>query len=169
MSVQGETRSVAESRMYTENQQNAGGIRKIDDNGKAYYDQAPRSDYPRMLYKATEHEQIQEWADAVDTLKDKPMVINRFDGLLCETCIVHSATEAEALAEMGWDLTPKAAHGQDEGLVKAVSAKDDRIAELEAMLAAREPEYVGTESESGFGTPAPRRGRPPKTSTSGDI
>lgn len=152
MSAQGETRNVTESRMAWEGQQNAGGVRKLDDSGKPYYDDAPRSEYPRMMYKATDVEQTQEWAEQIAELKDKPMVINRYAGWLCETCIVTSQIEAEALAGMGWDLTPAAAHGQTDGLAKAVSAKDDRIAELEAMLAAKEPEE-----------PAKRGpGRPPK-------
>lgn len=122
--------------MTREDQQNAGGTRRVDSTtGFAYYDSAPLAEYPRMMYRATTVEQVQEYADAVAGMKDEPMVINRFDGLLCETMIAHSADEAEVLATNGWDLTPKAAHGVEDGLVAATSAKDDEIAELKRQLA----------------------------------
>lgn len=142
-------RSTAETRMPNEGQANAGGLRRLDDGGNPYYDPAPLSEYPRMLYRKTDTEQIQEAAEMIAELKDKPVVINRFDGLLCDMCIANSMTEAEALAELGWETSPKAAHGITDGIGKVVSAKDERIAELEAMLAAQ--------SET------PRRGRPPKS------
>lgn len=128
-------RTPAEARMTMEGQQNAGGQRRTDDNGKPFYDQAPLSEYPRMMYRKTDIEQTQEHADQISDLKDKPMVINRFDGLLCEMMIAHSASEAEVLASNGWDLTPKAAHGVEDGLMKETSAKDAEIAELRAQLA----------------------------------
>lgn len=132
-------RSVAESRMTMEGQQNAGGVRKIDDNGKPYYDQAPLSEYPRMMFKATDVERVQPFADEIAQLKDAPMVINRYEGLLCDTIVANSATEAEALSESGWDVSPKAAHGVVDGLAKATSAKDDEIAALKAQIAAMQP------------------------------
>ncbi len=147
-------RPPVETRMTTENQQNAGGQRRLDDEGRPYYDQAPLSEYPRMMYRKTDVEQTQEYADAIDGLKDPPMVINRYAGLLCETKIAHDASEAEALSTDGWDLTPAAAHGQEDGLAKQTSAKDDEIAALKAQLAASLAQ-----------TPEPERrgpGRPPK-------
>jgi len=131
-------RSPSESRMTQEGQQNAGGQRRTDENGKPYYDQAPLSDYPRMMYRKTDVEQTQEYADAISGLKDPPMVINRFGGLLCETMIAHSLDEAEVLATNGWDITPQAAHGVTDGLAVATTAKDDEIAALRAELAARD-------------------------------
>lgn len=148
-------RPPAETRMTSENQQNAGGQRFLDDEGRPYYQPAPLSEYPRMMYRKTDVEQTQEYADAIDGLKDKPMVINRFDGLLCETMIAHDASEAEVMATNGWDLTAKAAHGVEDGLITATSAKDDEIAELRRQLA-----------ESLAQTPEPERrgpGRPPKS------
>lgn len=142
--------------MAREDQQNAGGQRRQDDQGRPYYDPAPLSEYPRMLYRKTDVEQTQEHADMMTDVKDKKMVINRFDGLLCETVIAHDASEAEALSTNGWDVSPKAAHGVEDGLMKATSAKDDRIAELEAMLAAQ-----GATEEPVRRGP----GRPPKDTT----
>lgn len=142
-------RSPAEARMTAEGQQNAGGIRRVDENGKAYYDQAPLSEYPRMMYKATTTEKIQEYADVVAGMKDEPMVINRFDGLLCDTLIAHDAGEAETLATNGWDLTPKAAHGVEDGLAKEVSGKDAEIAELRRQLEAS----LAQEEKRGPGRP----------------
>jgi uncharacterized membrane protein len=139
--------------MAFEGQQNAGGQRRTDDNGKPYYDPAPLSEYPRMMYRATEVEQTQPFADEIAELKDKPMVINRFNGLLCETTIAHSADEAEVLATNGWDVTPEAAHGVVTGMAAAATAKDDRIAELEAMLAARDAEPASEEPRRGPGRP----------------
>ena len=148
-------RSPMESRMTREGQQNAGGLRRTDDNNKPYYDEAVRAEYPRMMYKATTEEHTQEHAEVVDGLKDKPMVINRFAGqYLCDTMIAHDAAEAEVLATNGWDFTPAAAHGAEEGLIAVTSAKDERIAELERQL-----------RDSLAQTPEPERrgpGRPPK-------
>jgi hypothetical protein len=127
-------RSPAEARMTQEGQQNAGGQRRTDDNGRPYYDQAPLSEYPRMMYRATEIEQTQDYADAINGLKDEPMVINRFAGLLCETMIAHDATEAEMLSSDGWDISPQAAHGVVAGLAVVTSAKDDEIAALRAQI-----------------------------------
>ena len=127
-------RSPAEARMTQEGQQNAGGQRRTDENGRPYYDQAPLSEYPRMMYRKTEVEQTQDYADAINGLKDEPMVVNRFAGLLCETMIAHDASEAELLASNGWDLTPQAAYGQQVGLVAATTAKDDEIARLRAEI-----------------------------------
>lgn len=127
-------RSPAEARMTQEGQQNAGGQRRTDDNGKPYYDQAPLSEYPRMMYRATEVEQTQDYADAINGLKDEPMVINRFGGLLCETMIAHDASEAEVLSTNGWDISAQAAHGVVSGLAVATTAKDDEIAALRAQI-----------------------------------
>lgn len=156
MSDNRQMRAPSESQMSMEGQQNAGGDRRVvRDGGYVYYDEAPRSEYPRMMYKLTDVEQTQEHAEMVDGLKDKPMVINRFEGkYLCDTMIAHDASEAEVLASNGWDVSPRAAHGVEDGLVKVVSAKDDEIAELKRQLA-----------ESLAQTPEPERrgpGRPPK-------
>jgi hypothetical protein len=127
-------RSPAEARMTQEGQQNAGGQRRTHDNGKPYYDQAPLSEYPRMMYRATEVEQTQDYADAINGLKDEPMVINRFGGLLCETMIAHDACEAEVLSTNGWDISAQAAHGVVSGLAVVTTAKDDEIAALRAQI-----------------------------------
>ena len=150
-------RSVSESRMANEGQANAGGQRRVDDSGKPYYDQAPLSEYPRMLYRQTEVEQVQEEAaEVIPGLKDLPTVINRFGGLLCDTCIAHSLTEAEALSELGWETSPAAAYGQTEGIAKQASAKDDEIARLTAELASMKSQ--------GSEPPIEKRGpgRPPR-------
>lgn len=124
--------------MADEKQNNAGGAQRLNAEGKPYHDAATLSEYPRMLYRKTEAELIQPWADAIAELKDKPMVINKYDGLLCETKIVNSQTEAEAFAEEGWETSPKAAHGIEDGIGKVVSAKDQEIARLTALLAAKD-------------------------------
>jgi hypothetical protein len=134
-------RSVGESRMAQEGQANAGGVMKRYDNGEVYYDSAPLTEYPRMLYRKTDVEQTQEWADAVDTLKDPPMVINNYgtpkEPLLCDTCIAQNADEAETLSADGWEISAQAAHGLSSGIAAVATAKDARIAELEAQLAAQ--------------------------------
>jgi len=120
-----------------------------------------RAEYPRMLYKATEHKQYQPWADELHTGSEERMVINDFGGLLCDTIVVDDADSAETLASEGWDVTPRAAHGLVDGLAKAATAKDERIAELERQLA---------ESAAQAGEPAKRGpGRPPKQDLTGDM
>lgn len=96
-----------------------------------------RAEYPRMLYKKTDKPKYQEWADVLHPGSEEKMVINNFNGLMCDTAIVEDADEAEAMASDGWDVSPSAAHGLSDGLAKATSAKDDRIAELERQLAER--------------------------------
>lgn len=111
--------------------------------------------YPRMLYRATTQED--RHVLTVDKNgKDQEVVIrNKFDGLLCDTMIVESADEAEAMAAERWDVSPKAAHGQQEGLVAATTAKDDEIAALRAqLLAAQEVVHeVPDQSRRGPGRP----------------
>jgi len=160
-------RSPSEARMTQEGQQNAGGQRRTDDNGKPYYDQAPLSEYPRMMYRATDVEQTQEYADAINGLRDPPMVINRYAGLLCDTTIAHTLDEAEVLATDGWDLTPQAAHGVSNGLIAATTAKDDEIAMLRAELARRDAAPIPTTpypSQESAAVEVAKRGpgRPPK-------
>jgi hypothetical protein len=147
-------RTPAESRMTLEGQQNAGGQRRVDDSGKPYFDAAPLSEYPRMMYRKTDQEQIQEYADAVAGMKDNPMVINAYGAkkLLCETRVADSLDEAEELNADGWETSPEAAHGLASGIAAARSAKDDRIAELEAMLAAQQASNTG-EARRGPGRP----------------
>lgn len=140
--------------MTSENQQNAGGQRFTDDEGRPYYQPAPLSEYPRMMYRKTETEQTQEYADAIDGLKDAPMVINRYDGLLCDIMVAHDASEAEVLASNGWDVSPKAAHGVEDGLGKEVSAKDAEIADLRARL---EASLAQTSGEERRGPGRPRK------------
>jgi hypothetical protein len=94
-----------------------------------------RAEYPRMLYRKTDVKQYQPWADELHTGSEERMVINSFDGLLCDTVIVDDADSAETLAAEGWDVTPRAAYGLMDGLAKAATAKDERIAELERQLA----------------------------------
>lgn len=150
-------RAPSDAIMAREDQQNAGGVRHVQrDTGFAYYDQAPLAEYPRMMYRKTDQEQVQDSAATIEGLKDGPTVINRFEGLLCETTIAHDADEAEVLSTNGWDISPKAAHGVEDGLIKATSAKDAEIAELKALLAAQS----ATEE-----TPRRGPGRPPKDAT----
>ncbi len=92
--------------------------------------------YPRMLYRKTDNEEVQVISTHADGRPRETLIVNKFDGLLCETRIAESADEAEALALEGWDTTPQAAHGLAVGMVAATTAKDERIAELEAQLAA---------------------------------
>lgn len=112
----------------------------LENEGQLNDDPNLLGQYPRMLYRATETEQreVQPGAESFDDkeVADKSRVINDFGGLLCDTIIASTADEAEVLASEGWDLSPQAAHGQESGLVAATTAKDDRIAELEALLAA---------------------------------
>ena len=151
-------RSPAEARMYFDNQQNAGGIERLDENGKPYYDPEPHSEYPRMLYRKTDTEQHQEWADSMhEKSTEEKMVINRFDGLLCETQIANSADDAERMAADGWDISPKAAYGVAEGIVTATTAKDDHIAEQADRIAQLEAQLAAQAEKRG-------PGRPPKTS-----
>jgi hypothetical protein len=106
--------------------------------------------YPRMMYKATTEEDRFMQTDAHAKCGETYLVQNLFHGLLCDTIIAEDADEAEALVSQGWDSSPQAAHGIASGLATVTSAKDARIAELEAMLAERTTEE------------APRRGSPPK-------
>lgn len=151
-------RPTSQAIMEHEGQANAGGPARVVDaeSGSMRWGAAPITEYPRMLYKRTDREVTQEWADTIGELKDKPMVINRFDGYLCDTCIANSVTEAEALAELGWDISPAAAHGVVTGLAAATSAKDDEIASLRAQLAASLAQADEAE------TPRRGPGRPPK-------
>lgn len=103
-------------------------------------------EYPKMLFRKTDEEQRYVQTTHADGEPKTWLVTNRFNGLLCETVVVDSVDDAETLTADGWDTSPEAAHGIVQGLAAVTSAKDDRIAELEAMLAAQ----------------APRRGRPPR-------
>lgn len=108
------------------------------------------SEYPKMLYRKTDREDKQIQTDAASKCGETWLVINRFEGLLCETMIVHGPDEAEIASEEGWEDTPRAAHGLSSGLAARTSAKDDEIARLKAELEAAKSE--------------PKRGpgRPPK-------
>lgn len=133
-------RSVDESRMSMEGQTNAGGMVKTYDNGTPYYDPAPLTEYPRMLYRATFEEERVQQTDEHAKCGETWLVVNNYgtqkEPLLCETRIVQDATEAEEASMDGWEISARAAHGLADGLAKQASAKDDRIAELEAQLAA---------------------------------
>ena len=109
------------------------------------------AEYPRMLYRKTDEPEEQVISTHADGRPRETLTINSFNGLLCETTIANDADEAEQLASEGWDTTPQAAHGMATGMIAATTAKDERIAELEAQLAAMQAE------------PAKRGpGRPPK-------
>lgn len=150
--TQGAIRGVSESRMVDPAQQNAGGARRnYPESQEVYYDPAPLTEYPRMMYKATTEKKTQEFADAVADMKDKPFVINDFGGLLCDTKIANDASEAEQLIADGWDISPQAAHGQKSAVATAATAKDDEIARLQAELAAMR-------AGSGAEQPAEKRG-----------
>lgn|GEM_PF-2539056 len=152
-----QARGPSETVMTREDQQNAGGMRRVMPDTKfVYYDAAPLTEYPRMMYKKTDKEITQAHADALSELKDAPMVINRYSGLLCDTMIAHDAAEAEALSANGWDISPQAAYGEEPGMVEATSAKDAEIAELRRQLAERAPPAPEPEIRRG-------PGRPPKT------
>lgn len=128
-------RGPSETRMANEGQNNAGGAMRYDLNDQPYWDAAPMSEYPRMLYRKTNEAQYQEWADSLHQSSEERMVINKFDGMLCDITIAKDADEAERLAADGWDISPRAAHGLTDGLGAAVSAKDAEIAELRRQLA----------------------------------
>lgn len=142
-------RGPSETRMVYEGQNNAGGAMRNDMNGQPYWDTAPLSEYPRMLYRKTTEPKYQEWADALHPGSEERMVINKFDGLLCDTMIVNDADEAELYATDGWEISPRAAHGLADGLGAAVSAKDAEIAELKRQLA----EQRGEPAKRGPGRP----------------
>ncbi len=97
-----------------------------------------RPEYPRMMYRKTNEEDRVIQTDAHAKCGETYLVQNRFNGLLCETMIAEDADHAEDLTAEGWDVTPEAAHGIESGLKDATSAKDARIAELEAQLAERD-------------------------------
>lgn len=97
-----------------------------------------RAEYPRMMYRKTEVEHKQVQTDALAKCGETWLVINDYDGLLCDTLTANDAGEAEAMSAEGWDVSPRAAHGLSDGMVAVTTAKDARIAELEAMLAAQE-------------------------------
>lgn len=110
-----------------------------------------RSDYPRMMYRATETPD--ETVTGYDKF-GKPaeiVTVNSFGGLLCDTIIVENADEAEVLMAEGWDVSPSAAHGVQSPQAKAASAKDERIAELEAQIAAMQ--MGGEPAKRGPGRP----------------
>jgi len=95
------------------------------------------AEYPKMLYRKTDIEDRHIQTDASTKCGETYLVQNNYGGLLCDTMIVNSPDEAEALALEGWDVSPRAAHGQVDGLAKQVSAKDEEIAALRAQLAAQ--------------------------------
>lgn len=136
-----------------EGQTNDGGPAVMTD-GKMIRHPASLTEYPRMMYRRTDVPERVQQTDAAARCGATYLTVNDYgnDGeqMLCDTRVAHTATEAEALTAEGWEISPSAAYGLAEGLTKETSAKDDRIAELEAMLAERDVED------------RPRRGRPPK-------
>lgn len=96
------------------------------------------AEYPRMMYRKTTEELRVTQTDANAKCGATWLVENKFDNLLCDTQVVNDRDEMEELAADGWDISPKAAHGIADGAQVAVSAKDARIAELEAILAERD-------------------------------
>jgi hypothetical protein len=141
--------------MTFEGQANAGGMRRVSDEGKVTYDPAPMTEYPRMMYRKTEVEERVQQTDDAAKCGETFITVNNYgspkEPLLCDTRIAHTATEAEELTGEGWDITPRAAHGLSDGLAKVTTAKDDEIARLRAELEAAKSE--------------PKRGpgRPPKS------
>ena len=133
--------------------------------GQLNDDPNPRSEYPRMMYRKTDEEQIEMLAGSEGfsdiEVRDKERVINRFDGLLCDTMIAQDIDHAEELSASGWDVSPKAAYGLTGGLVPATTAKDNEIAELRRQLA--EFRVEDAEKEQAIEQPSKRRGRPPKS------
>ncbi len=107
------------------------------------------AEYPRMLYRATAEEKRQEQTDKLARCGETYLIVNSFNGLLCDTVVAESPDDAETLAADGWETSPEAAYGMKPGLGAATSAKDERIAELEAMLAAKTHEDQGTAYDSG--------------------
>lgn len=112
--------------------------------------------YPRMLYRATGEPVEHVISYKPDGSPREMIVTNKFNGLLCDTMVATDPDEAEALSADGWDTTPEAAHGMVSGLAAVTSAKDARIAELEAMLAAAEskrgPGRPRKETQEGIAT-----------------
>lgn len=146
-------RGPSETRMANENQNNAGGTKRFDMNGQPFWDAAPQSEYPRMMYRKTSEAKHQEWADSLHAGSEERFVTNSFDGLLCDTIIAKDADVAEALATDGWDITPRAAHGLSSGLGDAVSSKDAEIAELRRQLAESVAQVSGEPVKRGPGRP----------------
>ena len=95
-------------------------------------------EYPRMMYRKTDIEDRVQQTEKNSSVskQDTWLVQNLYDGYLCDTRVAADADEAEALTAEGWDISPKAAHGVVGGLAAVTTAKDERIAELEARLAA---------------------------------
>lgn len=102
------------------------------------------AEYPRMMYRQTDVEDKHVVANDKFGAPKEFAIVNSFGGLLCETIIAESADEAEELFAAGWEVSPSAAYGMQSPQAKASSAKDDRIAELEAMVAAMQ---AGSEEE----------------------
>lgn len=92
-------------------------------------------EYPRMMYRKTDKEHRVIQTDGSAKCGETWLVQNRFDGLLCDTQVANTVDEAEAMALEGWEISPKAAHGEADGMIASVSAKDAEIAALKAQLA----------------------------------
>lgn len=90
--------------------------------------------YPRMLYRATEQEDVHVISYDKFGLPAEKVTVNSFGGLLCDTIIAETADEAEALLAQGWEVSPSAAYGEQSPAAKAATAKDDEIAALRAEL-----------------------------------
>jgi len=111
------------------------------------------AEYPRMLYRKTDEEDVHVVSTDRNGLPRETMVRNSFGGLLCEVMVADSADEAEALAASGWDVSPQAAHGVEEGLIAATTAKDDEIVALRAQIAAMEAAMTPEQPKRGPGRP----------------
>lgn len=94
------------------------------------------SEYPKMLYRATEDEDRLIQTTEEQKCGKTWLVQNKYDGLLCDTLVVNDIDEAEIAVADGWEDTPKAAHGMADGIAKQASAKDAEIEMLKAELAA---------------------------------
>lgn len=104
-------------------------------NGTNNPDYETIHEFPRMLYRKAEDEERQVQTHKDDGSPKTWIVTNSYDGRLCDTRVVHSLDEAETASADGWELSPAAAYGEVTGIAAAASAKDERIAELEAALA----------------------------------
>lgn len=118
------------------------------------------AEYPKMVYKPGDnprHMHLNEPLAIGNGKHDK--VSDRLSkGFHCETAFVDSAEDEMQALEEGWFLSPFPEEQEKQTERQAVErAKDDRIAELEAQLAAQSGE--GEQTRRG-------PGRPPKVDAS---
>lgn len=120
-----------------------------------------RAEYPRMMYRKTDNEALEIQTAASSKGGETSIVTNAYNGLLCDTRTVYDADEAEELSADGWEISPRAAHGLTDGIAKAATAKDQRIAELERQIAERDAASAGGEAQVDADPIRRGPGRPP--------